>query len=191
MYTKHIKYTDKRGKKAAALEVELQIIAARHGLAPAVISSSYLEDECIICMENITEPCAPTTCCGKTLYHSHCGQEWFDNIFLHPTCPWCKTPTNEYQNDVGLRSYNKLKHVIHTGECSSKDEKGYFEIIHCQENNKKVFHILFKNKVHLVYWFSQKIGIFSYNTYKNVLSNQKLGLEKYRGNDLIAELYFD
>jgi len=52
MYTKHIKYTDKRGKKAATLEVELQTIAARHGLAPAVISSSYLEDECVICMEN-------------------------------------------------------------------------------------------------------------------------------------------
>jgi tRNA A-37 threonylcarbamoyl transferase component Bud32 len=52
MYTKHIKYTDKRSKKAAELEVELQTIAARHGLAPAVISSSYLEDECVICMEN-------------------------------------------------------------------------------------------------------------------------------------------
>ena len=170
--------------------------------------------ECIICLETITEPSASTPCCRKILYHSECGQKWLDKIFLNPTCPWCKTPVEDSENNVRLRSYQKLKHLVMKNKwCGGhfnliidkenewKDEKGYFEIFHYQQENKEdqespphkknVFHIIFKNKVHLVYWFSQKNCLFSYASYKNILSNQELGMEKYQGNNLVAEVYFE
>ena len=89
--------------------------------------------------------------------------------------------------------------VIIDKENEWKDEKGYFEIFHYQQDQdqdspphkKNVFHIIFKNKVHLVYWFSQKNCLFSYASYKNILSNQELGMEKYQGNDLVAKAYFE
>lgn len=54
-FTKHIKYSGKRGIKEADTEVELQRAAAKHGFAPAVISCTFLEDECIVVMENVGE----------------------------------------------------------------------------------------------------------------------------------------
>ena len=57
MFTKFIKFSEKRGLKETALEVELQNVAAKHKFCPVIHSVQWATDGCTISMDNLDAMC--------------------------------------------------------------------------------------------------------------------------------------
>ena len=57
MFTKFIKFSEKRGLEEAALEVELQNVAAKHKFCPVIHSVQWAPDGCTVSMDNLDTMC--------------------------------------------------------------------------------------------------------------------------------------
>ena len=57
MYKKRIVYSDKRDRKVAELEIELQNEAHQLGFSPKIQNATFTDTDCIITMEKIDEMC--------------------------------------------------------------------------------------------------------------------------------------
>ena len=57
MFTKFIKFSEKRGLAEAKLEVELQNVAAKHKFCPVIHSVKWATDGCTISMDNLGAMC--------------------------------------------------------------------------------------------------------------------------------------
>jgi len=57
IYTKIIPYTEKKGKGNICLEVEIQRCVHKYEITPEIYDVDFADDECIISMEDLEEPC--------------------------------------------------------------------------------------------------------------------------------------